>query len=696
VARGDAVLIEADEQDAVVGPTAPSGRVRGMLERLPDLVGPATAGFGLPAMVLLLLGLSIVPLVILLGVVGATVATIAVLRGDPEPSRRRDPLWALLALAVAIAFFVYNGLYAAQNIYATRDPATYALAGQWLVHHHGILIPTHAEVFGNVPGVSPESAGFRSDPLHPADVYAQGNHLLPVLLGVGGWIAGPAGLFRVNCLVGALALLALFGLTRRFAGRAFALVAMVTLAVSMPMVAFSRDTYTEPLTLLLLFGGLSVLWRAVQTGRGGQFLVAGLVAGSSATARIDGYAALLAIIVAGAVLLAAARPGQRRIWSVRVALLLGGTALAASIGYLDVTRLSSGYYHDLRGNVLGLIIAAVGLAVLGAVTVLVAWWTPVVGWLCADRWRRRWSVCGSVGVVTGFAVLASRPLWTMGHGDCGSGLAGLQRGLGLPVDPCRTYYEQTVSWISWYFGWPMVVLAVLGLALLVYRMVWHRQLALVGPVGMVLALSALYLVDASNSPDQVWAIRRFLPVVIPGMLAAAGYLLYRLAGRGRGYRYVAVGLGLLMVGTAAQITYPVRQVRTGVPQFAQVRAICHALPDDAAVLSLGRSQIGTYAQAMRSFCNVPSAVMAVPNPSALARVRAAASVHDRRLYVIAEKADSVPFAVGVTRPAPFFVAHVTKLPERLMDVPAGPNAYDVPVFLGVVDPDGRVKPVPPA
>ncbi|HEY9474153.1 MAG TPA: glycosyltransferase family 39 protein [Mycobacteriales bacterium] len=688
------MLIEADEQDAVAGPAAPSGRTCGVLERLPDLVGPAIAGFGIPAMVLLLLDFAVVPLVILLGTVGAVVAVVAVLHRDPEPARPRDRLWVVAALAVAITFFVFNGLYAAQNIYATRDPATYSLAGQWLVHHHSILIPAQSEVFGNTAGVTPNSAGFRPDPSHPTDVYAQGNHLLPVLLGVGGWIAGPSGLFRVNCLIGALALLALFGLVRRFAGRAFALVAMVTLAVSMPMVAFSRDTYTEPLTLLLLFGGLSVLWRAIETGRGAQFLVAGIVAGSSAMARIDGYAALLAIVVAAAVLLAAAGPGQRRGWSVRIALLLGGMVLTAGIGYLDATRLSSGYYHDLRGNVVRLIAAGVGLAAVGAMVVLVAWRTSVVGWLLADRQRRRWSVGGSAGVLVGFAALASRPWWMRGHGDCGSGLGSLQRGLGLPVDPCRTYYEQTVSWISWYYGWPMVVLSVLGLALLVHRMVWHRQLPLLGPIGMVLALAALYLIDASISPDQVWAIRRFLPVVIPGMLAGACYLLYRLAGRGRGYRYVAVGLGLLLVGSAAQVTVPVRHVRIGVPQLAQVRAICHALPDDAAVLSVGRSQIGTYTQAMRSFCNVPSAVMAVPNAPALARVRADADLHGRRLYVIAEKAAAVPFVAGAAAPRPFFVAHVTKLPERLADVPAGPNSYDVPVFLGVVGPDGRVTPVP--
>lgn len=687
------MLTEVTEADVMVEATATPTRSRKLLQRLPDLVGAATAGFAVPAMLLLLAGFFVMPLVILLGTAGAIAAVVLVGWRDDEPTLPRDTVWVLAALAVSVAFFVINAVYSAQNIYPNRDPGTYSLTGQWLVHHHSVLIPAKSQVFGDVPGLTSQSAGFNTDVLNRDDLYAQGNHLLPVLLGVAGWIAGPAGLFRMNALIGALALLAMFGLVRRFAGGAIAFVATATLAASMPMMAFSRDTYTEPLTLLLLFGGLSILWRAIETGRRWQFLVAGLTVGASAMARIDGYAALLAIIVVGATLLAAAMPGRRRGELGRVALLMGGMVLTAGIGYLDASRLSSGYYRDLRANVLDLITAGAALALVGMAVVIVAWTTPLIRWLVAEPRRVLLSRLGAGAVVLMFGVLASRPLWMVGHGGCSASVAGLQRGLGLPIDPCRTYYEHTVSWLAWYFGWPMVVMAVLGLALLVRRTVVHRDIRLLGLIGMTLALSALYLVDASISPDQIWAMRRFLPVVIPGLLASAAYLLYVISRAGRGYQVLAAGLALVMMGMAAFVSYPVARVRTGVPQLAQVRAVCKALPDNAAVVSLGVSAIGTYVQTMRSFCNVPSSAMATPTAPALAQVRQNAARSGRALYVIAESPGAVPFVATASNPRPFFVAHVTKLPERLTEVPGGPNHYDVPLFLGAVGSDGRVTPV---
>jgi 4-amino-4-deoxy-L-arabinose transferase-like glycosyltransferase len=181
------------------------------------------------------------------------------------------------------------------------------------------LVPTDGDVFGTVPGLQAESAGFRLDPHDSDRVYSQGNHLLPALLAVGGWVAGPEVLLRINALIGAMALLAVFGLARRFIGGPFALAAVAALGLSLPMLQFSRDNYTEPLTLLLLFGGLSLLWRALQTHRRSQFFVAGVTIGSTAMARIDAYAALLAVIVAVVAMLAAAPAGERRAWLARSA-----------------------------------------------------------------------------------------------------------------------------------------------------------------------------------------------------------------------------------------------------------------------------------------------------------------------------------------------------------------------------------------
>jgi hypothetical protein len=696
----------APAEAAVAGGRTLPPRASRLLTAVPDLVGPAVAGFSVPAMVLLLLDFFVIPLALVLGVAGAIAAVLVTLSGGPDDdtkdatSRPHAVLWTVLALGLAGGFFLANAGYSAQNLYVTRDPGTYTVTAEWLTHSRGVLVPTDGAVFGTVPGLEAESAGFRLDPHDSDRVYPQGNHLLPALLAVGGWVAGPEVLLRINALIGAMALLAVFGLARRFIGGPFALAAVAALGLSLPMLQFSRDNYTEPLTSLLLFGGLSLLWRALQTHRRSQFFVAGVTLGSTAMARIDAYAALLAVIVAGVAMLAAAPAGERRAWLARVGWLAVGTIVTAWLGFVDVTQLSSGYYADTRKFIVPLLYAAVGLTVVGAVVVALAWRTQVLARLSAPRRRGWWAAGAAVLVVAAFAVLASRPLWMKDMGRCDALIGSLQQSMGLEYDPCRTYGEQTVSWFAWYYGWPIYALAVLGLALLAYHVIRRGDLPLLAPVGAVIGLSLMYFVSPNIYPDQVWAMRRYLPVVIPGLLVSAAYLLHVLWRRRNGDPvrraggYLAIGLAALLVAWPAVVTHPMWAVRTGVPQLAQVEAVCDRIGDDAAVVALGTSAIGSYTQTMRSFCEVPSQAMPDPSPARLAEVRANVEATGRTLYVISEQAQFVPYEPGQPAdPGSFSTVEVAKWPERLGGVPNGAHRYLVPLYLGEVNADGTVRPI---
>src|SRR5205823_4818897 len=164
---------------------------------------------------------------------------------------------SLAALRLAAAFFAFKAWFATEDLYAQRDPSTYVATGQWLTHHSSLPVDAQDEVFQAATGAKlyGYSAGFGEDLGRDGYVAAQGDHLLPAYLAVVGWYGGERALIGMNALIGAAALLAMFGLVRRFAGDAFALAATAALGVSLPMVEFSRDAYTEPLALLLLFGG---------------------------------------------------------------------------------------------------------------------------------------------------------------------------------------------------------------------------------------------------------------------------------------------------------------------------------------------------------------------------------------------------------------------------------------------------------
>jgi hypothetical protein len=681
---------------------------------IPEAVAVATAGFALPGMALLLVGRFAMPLVLSLGLAGAVVAVWAL---GPERGAGRSPRsgWTLAALALAAAAFLVNARFASQDLYAVRDPGTYLLTGQWLAHHDGLPIDTQPEVFGSAPDAGPTrgtSAGFGVEQDRPGFVYAQGNHLLPVFLAVAGRLGGEAVLLKANALLGALALLAMFGLVRRFAGEPFGLLATAALAVSLPMVGFSRDAYTEPLALLLLFGGLSVLWRAVESGRPVEFALAGLTTGAVAMDRVDGYAALLAVLLVGVGYAGRAvvsqhgigqhGVGQRRAALGRVGLLLGGLALPGLFGFWDVAWLSDGYYRNSRPQIIPLLAGTAVLLVLGAVAVVAAWRSARLRRLFGVRAREWWARAAAVGVLGFFAVLASRPWWQVGYeaqpdpSACNPFIPQVQAAIGLPVEPCRSYDELTVHWLAWYLGWPALVLGVVGLALLVRHTIRRLDLRLLGMVGMTLSLSLLYLTKSNITPDQIWAMRRYLPVVLPGLLGAAGYVAARVWSLPRWWaRPVGGGLGALLVGVPAAVTHPMELVRQYVPQLAQVRTVCQQAGRDGAVLVVGKEMADAYGQTVRGFCHVPVQAMDDTGQADLAAVRTAVLSHDRRLYVITQDRGAVPWTASSGVPAPLYNVHEQRWPTRLVDVPQHPESAEIHLWMGLVLPDGSVRPLPP-
>src|SRR6185437_10426309 len=154
-------------------------------------------------------------------------------------------------------------------------------------------------------------------------------------------------------------------------------------------------------------------------------------------------------------------------------------------------------------------------------------------------------------VIVALAALAARPYFqtvraVLGHAEADF-IAGLQRLAGLRVDPTRLYSEDTLYWVVWYAGLATVLLAGFGAAVLVRRslralLTWNdpsgAALNLALPVALVVAGSAAILWQPFTVPDQPWASRRLVPVVIPGMILlatwAAAWLTRRAMDRGAG------------------------------------------------------------------------------------------------------------------------------------------------------------------
>jgi len=175
------------------------------------------AGFSLGPMILLLAGAFSAPLAVPLGLVGAAVA-MWVCGVPAERTTQRTVLFTVAAALVTLAWFVYNVRYYAQDVYATRDPATYGIAARWLMDHSSLNIPVHTEVFGTPSGSTLDASGFQVARL--GILHAQGNHLLPALMSLAGSTFGTTALLQANVAIGALALFVFFGLARAHRRRA--------------------------------------------------------------------------------------------------------------------------------------------------------------------------------------------------------------------------------------------------------------------------------------------------------------------------------------------------------------------------------------------------------------------------------------------------------------------------------------------
>lgn len=648
------------------------------------------------------------PVVVVPVLISVVAATWRLVPTPVEPSTRN--LWtSITVLAGACGWALLNLPYAARALVASRDHGFLALSGVWLSGNASPDVPPGAalEVAERLSGTYVDSGALTlgGDTLH-----IQGSPVFPGLLALGGWLGGPEAVLAGNLALSAVALVAVFALARRLTGSVWALVPAVALATSLPMLAFARATYTEPVVVVLVLGGLVMAWSGLGERRTAHLVVGTAMVASAGLVRIDGSATLIGLLLGTSLAVASSTlPSVRGFLRRSYLLMLPAGGAAIGLGVLTLWLHSPGYLEEHGPQFRALTAALVAVVLVGVVLVL----TPSTRLPQAVLRRRR-----AVGLVVGglaaltAVVLITRPLWLVDrHLAAGSPIASvveaLQSRAGVPIDPTRSYDEQTVSWIAMYLGWPSVGLGLAGLAVMAATAISRRDPRLLVVVATIAAPTLLYLLRASITPDQVWAMRRFLPVTVPGLLVMATWLLSRtwawVAGRRASLRDTELlawalparagvaALGALVALAPLTTWGPIVRSVEYSGQLEQLRTVCSAV-DDAGASRVVYVKSGLpYLMSLRLFCDVEVVeVRAEPTSRELMGIAEAWS-GSGPIAVLTFSEDLVPWSEPPGAPVSSIY---TEIWEQTLDRrPHSTTGWDQTIWIGTIRSDGRVEPV---
>ncbi|MFG2002416.1 hypothetical protein ACGFNU_25005 [Spirillospora sp. NPDC048911] len=644
--------------------------------------------------------------------------------GVPPDRLGQVPWWVTGAvLAITLAFLVLQLAMSTEQILVRRDPASYVQFATWLNDHGSLPIPQMRWAFGGGdPALEYQSPAFyqRGDVIWPQFMAG-----LPMILALGGWIGGTYTLLAMGPVLGACAVLAFAGLTARLVGPRWAPAGALFLALTLPMMWISRSTFSEAPALILLLGGLSLVYdvrgeaarppqrseegraqhaggdRGVappwertglpQSARVKAFL-AGLALGLIVLVRIDGLRDVLPVVVIAGLLIA-----RRR--RTGVPLLLGLT-IGVGAGLIEGFTLSRPYLDYLHASLDPLLIGTGVLLALTAVMV-VALRVRRTG----ERLRRlgarvsagRLPNAAAVLTVLVMVVFAVRPyvqtvrrVPTNPDDELNAKfIESTQRLAGLPLDGTRQYSELSLYWVIWYIGVPAMLLATFGAALLVRRLLRRGSPEWLLPYAVIAFTTVQVLWRPGITPDHPWATRRLIGLVIPGLLLIAVWGLawafrrVRRLGYGRAVTNTAAVAGVLVLAAPIAISSaPLMLVKTDQDEVAAVRGMCEKFGPGRSIVVVETVTADRFLQLIRSMCGLPAArTVDRARPADVRRVIGKIRAAGRRPVIIGAEAGQVaPYG----RPTKIVELRTRQDERTLVESPNG--SWTLNVFVWMSEP----------
>jgi hypothetical protein len=336
--------------------------------------------------------------------------------------------------------------------------------------------------------------------------------LFPVWVAIFHQLFGPAWVYYVSSFFGMLGVAAVFFVGRSMSGDAAGFIAALLLAVCLPQIWFSRIPMNEVLAQFLLFSGIWALHRLIDTGSASLAAAAGLLLGTAVLARLD---VLPMLALASTAFIACSPPAAGESRRARVF----GIAFAAVVlyGLAHLLYFPTNYASLIRDRLERIPTGTAALSMLPSTDPGALVWLAV-------------GVGGAAIIAFCFVLrrfvpeaarrrkISTRALWA------GIALYGVAY---FSSSPSRL--GETIPWLAAYLSWPLLAVfaaSAVGLALA------HRREPKTLMVFALLAAGSLhYLYNPQVLGGHIWVMRRFVPIVIPGILLVMAAGLVALAQR---------------------------------------------------------------------------------------------------------------------------------------------------------------------
>ena len=419
--------------------------------------------------------------------------------------------------------------------------------------------------------------GFLIADIAEPDVTAGFSPLFPVLTALFYEAVPARGAPAVTPLFAVLSLGGLFLVGASIGGIRTGLLAAVLLAVSLPQLWFAKYPVPDIVAQFFVVAGLLALLAAFRDDRPWLAAAAGGLFGMACFAKVDMIVLLTVTLTAFAAWRLLSRPagGERCVTYLFAA---SGVMLAHNLlhyllfpshytRYVEELITTSFLFRLLAESVVlvGVLVAA--LLAFAALAVAVARWRGLAG--------------AAAHQAGGFLLLGLLAAYAVNY---------------VVTNPGRL--PDTIFWLGWYLSWPVLGLCVIALVWLL-RSGWTGRmnqglsfmLILIGVVGLH------YLYDPLEDGDHIWSMRRFVPVVLPGLLlilsTAANrliewiYVEYRTA--------ATITIGLILMALLGRPSLAVADKPLWEGALDQTAALARVFPENAAVL-VSPELAGTHVQ----------------------------------------------------------------------------------------------------